>query len=217
MRVDQAAGLRRHLCGQTAALCVQCVGDSADCALRLAHVFHRAGRTPLVVDACGRLFARDAPRALFDWPRQIEQGRLLTLPLDAGTGWHAPGVRADAPGLERAVRAYDVLIFDSAVHAAAAGLPGARPALLLAVRPATLYGAYALLKTRAAAGPFDAILYGDAAACARVRAACARYLGAAPADAVACARDEDDAITTLAARMTGEERGLAPEYIQTRE
>lgn len=215
MRADQAAGLRRR-CGQAAPLCVQYIGDSADGALRLARAFHRAGRTPLVVDACGRLFARAAPRALFDWPRQIEQGCLLTVPLDAGVGWHAPGVRADAPGLARAVRAYDALIFDSAVHAAAACLPGARPALLLAVRPATLHGVYALLKTRAATGPLDAILYGDAAACVRVRAACARYLSAAAADALDCVRDEDDAIAALAARMTGEERGLAPEYIQTR-
>jgi len=210
MRADQAAGLRRRQCGQAASLHVQCVGDAPDCALRLARAFHRAGRTPLVVDACGRLFARDAPRALFDWPRQIEQDRLLTLPLDAGAGWHAPGVRADAPGLARAVRAYDALIFDSALHAAAARLPDARPALLLAVRPATLHGAYALLKTRAAAGPLDAILYGDPAACERVRAACARYLGAASADTVDCIRDEDDAIAALAARMTGEERGLPP-------
>lgn len=210
MRADQAAGLRRRQCGRVASLHVQCVGDTADCALRLARAFHRAGRTPLVVDACGRLFARDAPRALFDWPRQIEQDRLLTLPLDAGVGWHAPGVRADAPGLEQAVRAYDTLIFESTLHAAAAHLPGARPALLLAVRPATLNEVYALLKTRAAAGPFDAILYGDPTACERVRAACVRYLGAASADAVDCIRNEDDAIAALAARMTGEERGLPP-------
>lgn len=135
---------------------------------------------------------------------------MLTLPLDAGVGWHAPGVRADAPGLEQAVRAYDTLIFESTLHAAAAHLPGARPALLLAVRPATLNEVYALLKTRAAAGPFDAILYGDPTACERVRAACVRYLGSASADAVDCIRNEDDAIAALAARMTGEERRHPP-------
>ena len=209
MPADQAAGLRRRRRG-LAPLCIQCVGDTADGLLRVARACHRGGRSPLVVDTCGRLFAGDAPRTLFDWPRQIGQGRLLTLPLDAATGWLAPGVRADAPGLSEAVRTYDTLIFDSSPHAAAARLPGARQILWLTVRPDTRHEIYALLKTHAAAGPFDAILSGDSTACARVKAACARYLGAPSAGTVASIPDEDDAIAALAARMTGEEWGLPP-------
>ncbi len=211
MAVDQAAGLRRRRQGQLP-YCIHCVSDSAECAVRLARALHGEGRIPLVVDARGRLLARTAAHTLFDWTQQLERGRLLALPIGEIAVWQAPGARADATGLAQAAREYDVLVFDSPLADAAAHLSGAPRIALLPVRPDTQSAVYALLKTLAMSGGAAAILFGDARACARVHAACVRFLGATLAAAIDCVADEDDAIAALAVRMVGEELGCHTRY-----
>lgn len=178
----------------------------------MGQAFVRAGLTPLIVDVRGRLLAQAPAQSLFDWPRQLERGQLLALPLGEMAAWHAPGVRVDAPGLAHAARHYNILVFDSLLPAAAVPLPGTREIALLAVQPDTMQAVYALLKTRAGAGGIEAILTGEVSSCERVREACERFLGAALAASVTCICDEDDAIATLAVRMAGEEPGCQPRY-----
>lgn len=211
MPADQAAGLRRRQEGASLKI-IYCVSASASCALRVARAFTRQGRCPLVIDSRDRLLGRTATQALFDWPRQIERGMVLALPLQDAAGWRAPGVRADAAGLLRATRDYDPLVFDCLPDDMAVRVPAACEIALLTVYPETMQAVYALLKTRAATGGLEAILTGDPASCTRVREACARFLGATLAGAVSCAADENDAIATLAARMAGMAQGSPPSY-----
>ncbi len=203
---DQAAGLRRP---QISPLphCVHCVADDAACALRIVRALACQGMLPLLVDGRGRQAGPGGVKPLFDWRRQIERGQILALPLEAGACWAAPGIRADAAGLARAVRGFAALVFDTTPSAAVAPLAGARETAWLALRPATMQAGYALLKTRAAAGGIDAILTGDAACCRRVQAACERFLDAEIAASIVCMPDEGDAIAALAVRMADEEQG----------
>lgn len=192
--------------------CIHCVSESAGSARRLAQVLQLGGRTPLLIDARDRQFSDAATQPLFDWTQQLERGRLLVLPLGEIAAWHAPGARADTPGLLQAACDYDVLVFDGTHAQAAASQPDAFAPVLLEVQPDSLTSAYALLKTRAQSGAAAAILFGDARACTQAKAACARFLGATQAAAVTCLSEEDDAIAALAVRMAGEEQGCRPHY-----
>ena len=214
MQADQAAGLRRR---QTAGLSrfAYSVGGSASGALRLARALRQRGLTPLVVDTRDRLFAPAAAQALFDWPRQLDRGQLLPLPLADVLAWHAPGCRANAPGLAQATRHFDGLIFDATLADVATPAPRAHEWALLTVQPDTMHAVYALLKTRAPLGGIEFILTGDADACERVREACVRFLSAPAASTVRCIHDEVDAIAALAIRMAHEEPGCQPRYKTT--
>jgi hypothetical protein len=205
---DQAAGLRRRS-GRQALRCIHAFFDSAESAPRLLQALHQSGRTALLVDTCGRLFADSPARSLFDWRQQLQRGQLHTLPLSYGDGWHAPGVRADEPALARVAQAYDCVVFDADFDTAELALmPGAAYAFVIEVKATheSMQRSYALLKTlsRMHAAP-DIELMGDPVACDHVRAACVHFLGAHFAPAVCNPAREDDAFAELAVRMTGEE------------
>lgn len=210
MPADQAAGLRRRQAAVSQIVYV--VSDTTSTASALAQALLQRGLTPLLVDARDRLFDTTAAHTLFDWSQQLARGQLLTLPLVNVTGWHAPGCRANVPGLAQATRHFDALIFDCTLAEIASPASGTREWALLSVQPDTLPSVYALLKTRALRGEIGCVLTGDAASCARVREACGRFLGPAAAAMVSSLHDEVDAIAALAVRMAHEEPGCQSRY-----
>lgn len=208
MLADQAAGLRRRRAEQSLC-CVHCFHDSADATIRLTQALHRQGRTLLLVDACGRIFADCPTRSLFSWKQQLERRQLHTLPYEHGDGWHAPGVGADEPVLRDEAHAYDLVVIDAGpVGHSLALMPGANSHIIMELRdcqPSAL-SAYALIKTLShAGGSFGIGLLGDVATCNRVAAACSHFLGQPSRLTIYNAAHEDDAFVALAVRMAGEE------------
>lgn len=208
MAADQAAGLRRRGARQPLH-CIHCFSDSGATSVRLAQALHQTGRVTLLVDALGRHFSASSPRSLFDWKQQLERRQPYTLPQAYGDGWHAPGVRADEPGLVGMASRYDQVVFDSAWDdAELVMLPGAVHSVVMEVGRAneSMLRAYAVVKTLAHSGEaFRAGLLGDPAACEQVRAAARRFLDARFADALFSVANEDDAFAALAVRMASEE------------
>lgn len=204
---DQAAGLRRRSTAQQARHLLV-YSDAAECVIRLARALRERGRHTLVVDAGARLFGDAPARPLFDWRQQLARGRLHTIPLAGGEGWHAPGARADEVMRHAALQGYDTVLFDTDEAAGASSLPAAPGAVIIEVHAAhaSLFRAYGIVKSLAhvgAGGPIG--LLGDAAACERVRAACGHFLGERVQERVYSAAQEDDAFAALAVRMAGEE------------
>jgi hypothetical protein len=210
MLPDQAAGLRRRRGSGLLPRCLHVFFDSPDSTRRLLGALQRCGLRALLVDAQGRLLADSPARSLFDWRQQLARGTLQALPMPHGEGWHAPGVRADAPGLAEIAQGYDLLVFDEGPGVRMPG--GARSVVVeVAAENASLRRAYALLKTLfQREGRAGVVLLGEPAACDRVRAACAQFLDARFAEAILGARHEDDAFIALAVRMADEETGRAP-------
>jgi hypothetical protein len=208
MPADQAAGLRRRN-AQLPVTGIHCFSETPTLTTQLAVSLHRHGRTTLLVDMRGRLFA-DAPgRSLFGWEQQLARSQLSTVPQAYGDGWYAPGLRADAPGLARAIQDYDGVVFDAGpIGNPAAQCPESAHALVLEIPPmaAATQHAYRMLKTVSYAGNSLRIaLLGDAATCDHVMMTCARFLGQAFTQAIDNLAHEDDALTAVAVRMADEE------------
>ena len=217
MAGDQATGLRRRSARQPAR-CIHVFSDSPDTAVSLAQALHQHGRTALLVDTDGRLFADSPARSLFDWRQQLQRGQLQTLPLAYGAGWYAPGVSADEPALSAVANGYDHVIFDVGWGVELALLQGAVHTVLMEIRRAAkdlnadepMLRAYALLKTLACmGGAVNVGLLGDRLACDHVRAAGCRFLGQRFAHAIFSLANEDDAFAALAVRMADEETSLS--------
>lgn len=206
--IDQAAGLRRRNTQQPVR-CIHCFFDAAASSIQLMQALHRLGQTALLVDMRGRLFGDAPTRSLFDWRQQLERGQLNTLPQAYGDGWYAPGLRVDAPGLGQAMHAYDCVVFDAGpIDRNASLLPGGLNDVIIEIQPATdsVQRAYSLVKTLAHEGNnLRVALFGDAAACDQVHAACRHFLEQCFAQAVYSVAHEDDAFALLAVRMAGEE------------
>jgi hypothetical protein len=211
VQADQADGLRRRKVRQPLR-CIHGFFESPDASTRLAHAFHRLGRTILLIDLNGRLFEAAAPRSLFDWKRQLERGQLHTLPQAYGSGWIAPGMPADEAGLRDRLIGYDPVLFD-------AGRPDTVPGLLAGVvhdavveigrSDESMCYAYALIKTLMQRGGISRIgLLGDAGACAQVQAACCHFIGQAMANVLFDAAREDAPFAALAVRMACDETRL---------
>jgi hypothetical protein len=208
MPADQAAGLRRRS-ARLPLRAIHCFLDSPRSTHRLAAALHRQGWKVLLVDAGGRMFADSPARSLFDWRAQLERGQLHTLPLPHGDGWHAPGMSADAPALAPLARDYDCLLIDAAPDTLEARpLASAAHAIVLEVPAgeAALLARYAFLKSVSAFGA-PVGLFGAAAACERLQAACRQFLDPAFAARVYSVAAELDAFAALAVRMAGEETG----------
>lgn len=205
---DQAAGLRRRSGAQPPDR-IYCFFDTAEWTARLAAALHRAGRTSLLIDRRGRLFAAAPARSLFDPKQQLERGVMHTLTLSHGDGWYAPGVRADEPGLCRMTQTYDHLLFDEEPSGAELILmPGAYHTCLIEVQlqPSSMLQTYTLLKTLAHEAETCTIrLLGEPGACMRMRYAANRFLPPAFAQAIDCVGRMDTAFSALAGRMPDEE------------
>jgi hypothetical protein len=216
MPADQAAGLRRRSARQPVR-CIHVFFGSAESSTRLAQALYQRGRTSLLVDMQGRLFADSPTRSLFDWRQQLERGQLNRLPLPFGDGWHAPGVRADEPALVGIAQHYDYIVLDEGPAVDSLVLmPAAAHAMVIEVNAMheSMQCGYALLKTLSRVpGVFGIGLWGDPVACDRIRGACAHFLGSRFARGVYSAANEDDAFAALAVRMAGEETGLTTRYI----
>jgi hypothetical protein len=208
MPADQAAGLRRRNTPQPVR-CIHCFFDAAASSIRLTLALHQLGQVSLLVDMRGRLFADSSPRSLFDWKQQLERSHLNTLPQAYGDGWFAPGVRADAANLHRAVQGYDCVVFDAGPNGSElAWLPGSLNNVIIEIHPAgdSMERAYSLLKTLSQSGNSLSIgLLGDAATCDHVQAACCHFLEQSFAQAIYSVAHEDDAFAALAVRMSDEE------------
>ncbi len=209
MPPDQAAGLRRRR-GGLLPRCLHVFFDAPESTHRLLAALQRIGLRTLLVDVQGRLLADSPARSLFDWRQQLVRGTLQPLPMPHGEGWHAPGVRADAPGLAEIAQGYDLLVFDEGLGVRIPG--GARSVVVeVAAGEASLQRVYAFLKTLFHRGSAPGVvLLGAPDACDRVRAACARFLDPRFAEGIVSARHEDDAFVALAVRMADEETGRAP-------
>lgn len=211
---DQAEGLRRRRARQPLR-CIHCFFDAPESVTTLAHALHRRGWTSLLVDARGRVFA-DSPRSLFDWRQQIARAQLHTLPMPYGDGWHAPGIQGDEPALTTLARGYECVVFDAAPDVAEwTPLPGTAQTVILemnATQASMLHG-YALLKTLFKLGEQVSVaLLGEADACARLQAACERFLEPSFCQKLYSVAGEDDAFAALAVRMTSEETSLTARY-----
>jgi hypothetical protein len=208
---DQAAGLRRRSALQPMR-CIHVFFDSAASTLCLAHALHQRGWTSLLVDAGGRQFAESSTRSLFDWRQQLSRGQLLTLPMQYGDGWHAPGLQAGEPTLRAIAQRYDCLLFDASLDAPDwQPLSDTEQMLVLEVQAGqeSMQRGYALLKTVSHLGSRVRIaLLGDAAACEHLQAACARFLEPSFLQAILNVAHEDDAFAALALKMTDGETGL---------
>lgn len=210
---DQAAGLRRRA-ARLAPRAIQVFSASKDCAPQLAQAFHHRGLTVLLIDAHERLLDAST-RNLFGWRRQLERDQLLTHPMPYGDGWRAAGVRADEPALARAVRGYDVVVFDVPVgERALALMPGAVHAAAVEVHAGeSLRYAYALVKTLAGSPAVSGIgLFGDRGACERVLAASRNFLTPACSQIVCSVAGENDVFAALAVRMSAEETSLTARH-----
>ena len=206
---DQAAGLRRRSARLQPA-CIYCFFDTTEWTEKLAAALQQAGRTSLLIDRRGRLFAAAPTRSLFDWKQQLERGQLHILSLDhRGDGWYAPGVRPDEPALRDVAQAYDCLVFDEEPSGAELILiADAANTLLIAVQPtqSSIQRAYTLLKTLShTAAVFKVSLLGDQAACAQVLSTANHFLSQSFVQAIACVADADTAFSALAVRMPIEE------------
>lgn len=208
MPADQAQGLRRR--SQLQPLrAIHCFFDAADSTVRLAQALHRRGWTSLLVDTRARVFPDSPARSLFDWRQQIARGQLHTLPMSYGNGWDAPGLRGDEPALARVAQEHDCLLIDAGHASDWTPLPAAAQTLVIeaSAAQASLLKGYALLKTLCSHGGISVGLLGDAAACARLQAACAQFLDPALCRNLYSVAGEVDAFAALAARMTSEEKG----------
>ncbi|MEW5966566.1 MAG: hypothetical protein AB1720_06145 [Pseudomonadota bacterium] len=207
MAADQAAGLRRRQAGRPARS-IHCVSALPAASQRLLDALARQGRRTLLIDVQGRQFAGQV-RSLFDWRQQLARGQLQTLALPGGDGWHAPGIEADAPELAVLAAHYDCLVFDHPLESDKVAVPLAgRHILVLDVAQAQLKPAYRLLKTLAHHDCDAAILLlGEAAACARLEAACRQFLDGRGAQRIGSLAHETDAFAALASRMAEEETG----------
>lgn len=178
--------------------------------MRLARALHHIGRTLLLIDTQGRLFASSSPRSLFDWKHQLERRQLQTLPQAYCEGWYAPGMRADEPALPALVSSYDDVVFDLEWECADLALPpGAAHTVVMEIRRTdeSMRKAYAVLKTLARSGVACRTgLLGDRHACDHVLAAGRHFLGQAVAHAIFNVANENDAFAALAVRMADEER-----------
>jgi hypothetical protein len=205
---DQAAGLRRRSARLPPA-CIYCFFDTAEWPDKLAAALQQAGRTSLLIDRRGRLFAAAPTRSLFDWKQQLERGQLHILSLIYGDGWYAPGVRADEPALRDVARAYDHLLFDEEPSGAELILiADAANTLLIEVQltQPSMQRAYTLLKTLSHTPKvFKVSLLGDQAACAHVLSTANHFLSQPFVQAIACVADVDTAFSALAVRMPIEE------------
>jgi hypothetical protein len=206
---DQAQGLRRR--SQLQPLrAIHCFFDAAESIVRLAQALHRRGWTSLLVDTRARVFADSPARSLFDWRQQIARGHLHTLPMSYGNGWDAPGLRGDEPALARVAQEHDCLLIDAGHASDWTPLPTVAQTLVIEANAAqaSLLQGYALLKTLSSQGGGISVgLLGDAAACARLQAACAQFLDPALCRNLYSVAGEVDAFAALAARMTSEEKG----------
>ncbi|MDT3706578.1 MAG: hypothetical protein ROZ09_07090 [Thiobacillus sp.] len=215
MPADQAEGLRRRGARQPLR-CIHCFFDAAESTVRFAHALHQCGWTSLLIDTRGRVWADSPARSLFDWRQQIARGQSHTLPMPYGDGWHAPGMRADEPALTAAAQRYDCLLLDAGPNAPDwTPQPDAAQTLILEVNPthASMLHGYALLKTLfSLGGHASAGLLGDPGACARLQAACDRFLDRSSCRNLYSVAGEDDAFAALAVRMTSEETGSTARY-----
>ena len=212
MPADQAAGLRRRA-ARLPQRCIYCFSDSAVPSVRLARALHQLGHVPLLVDTHGRLFSASSPRSLFDWRHQLEHRQLHAVPQPYGDGWHAPGMRADAPALPGVASGYDFLMFDSGWGGTEISLlPGGAHTVVMEIRGGdeSMLSAYAVIKTLAHSGEaFGLGLLGDRDACDQLRDTACHFLGERVAGAIFSVANEDDAFAALAVRMAGEETGLS--------
>lgn len=210
MAADQAAGLRRRRTA-CAASCLHLHSSQAATARRLLAALTRQGLDTLLIDTQGRHLDH-APRNLFDWRRQLARQQLHLHALPAGAAWHAPGVEADAAALAMLAPRYDCLVVDRPLDTASVtALPSPGHVRVLEVSFADLKPAYRLLKTLAhQACDATVLLLGEAAACARLEAACGQFLDAAHARRIGSLAHETDAFAALAVRMAGEETGSMP-------
>jgi hypothetical protein len=212
---DQAQGLRRRS-HQQPLQAIHCFFDAAESTVRLAQALHRRGWTSLLVDTRGRLFADSPARSLFDWRQQIARGLLHTLAMSYGNGWHAPGLRGDEPALTSVAHEYDCLLIDAGPGAPEwTPLPAAARNIVIEANAtqASMLQSYALLKGLSSPPRCTSVgLLGDAAACARLQAACAQFLDPAFCQAVYSVAGEVDAFAALAVRMTSEEKGRSARY-----
>jgi hypothetical protein len=211
---DQAQGLRRRS-HQQPLQAIHCFFDAAESTVRLAQALHRRGWTSLLVDTRGRLFADSPARSLFDWRQQVARGQFHTLPMPYGDGWQAPGLRGDEPALTSLAQGYDCLLIDASPDAPEwTPLPAARTIVIEAnATQASMLQSYALLKGLSSPPRCNSVgLLGDAAACARLQAACGKFLGPAFCQLLYSVAGEVDAFAALAVRMTSEEKGRTARY-----
>ncbi len=205
---DQAAGLRRRNARLPLA-CIYCFFDTAEWTDKLAAALQQAGRTSLLIDRRGRLFAAAPTRSLFDWKQQLERGQLHLLLLSHGEGWYAPGVRADEPALRKMALAYDHLVFDEEPSGAELILvPDAAHSLLVEVQSTqpSMRRAYTLLKTLShTTVAFNVSLLGDQTACAHVLNTVSHFLPQPFAQTIDCVAHAATAFSALAVRMPCEE------------
>jgi len=178
--------------------------------MRLARALHHIGRTSLLIDMQGRLFASSSPRSLFDWKHQLERRQLHTLPQAYCEAWYAPGMRADEPVLSDMVGSYDDVIFDAEWECADLALPpDVVHTVVMEIRRTdeSMRKAYAVLKTLTRSGVACRTgLLGDRLACDHVQAAACHFLGQEVAHAIFNVANENDAFAALAVRMADEER-----------
>lgn len=215
MAADQAEGLRRRAARQSPRI-VHGFFEHPESAIRLAHALHAQGWATLLADTLGRVWPDAPARSLFGWREQIARGQLLVLPEPYGGGWRALGARGDEPELAAAVHGYDCLLLDAGPDASCwTPRPGVASTLVLELNAsqAAILDGYALIKTAVSLDPRTSIgLLGDAGACARVREACGRFLGAAFGERLHSEAGEGDAFAALAVRMTSEETGRTARY-----
>lgn len=212
---DQAAGLRRRSARLPPA-CIYCFFDTAEWTEKLAAALQQAGRTSLLIDRRGRLFAAAPTRSLFDWKHQLERGQLHILSLSHGDGWYAPGVRADELALRDVARAYDHLLFDEESSGAELILmPDAANTLLIEVQPTqpSMLRAYTLLKTLSHTEvAFNVSLLGDQTACAHVLNTARHFLPQRFVQVIDSVTHAATAFSALAVRMPSEETSLLTRY-----
>jgi len=215
MSVDQAAGLRRRR-DASPLPAVYCFFESAAATLQLTQSLRQLGRTVLLVDTCGRLFADTSTRSLFHWQQQLARGQLLTQPTASGDGWFAPGLMAEIPVWERVALDYDHVVVD-------AGPPDTDLVIMpMAIRSALVtldatveskLRAFSLIKTLATDHQhFSVGLLGKADACDHVREACCRFLAPDLGQGIYIVAQEGDAFAALAVRMLAEEASLTTRY-----
>ena len=213
MPADQAAGLRRRNARQPLR-CIHCFFDQAESTTRLAQALYQHGRSVLLLDASGRMFADASPRSLFDWKQQLQCGQLHTVPLAYGAGWYAPGVQADEPALCAVAHTYDDVLFDVGLGDPAL-MPGASQGVVLEVNASheSMLRAYARFKTLShASGDLSVALLGDPSACDQVKAACSRFLDPLVERSIYSVAHEVDAFAALAVRMACEEASQQARY-----
>lgn len=215
MPADQAAGLRRRR-DASSLHAVYCFFGSPESALQLTRSLRQLGRTVLLVDASGRLFADMSTRSLFPWQQQVTRGQLLTQSTASGDGWFAPGLMADIPAWDRVAQDYDHVVVDAGpLDKNLDIMPGAIQMALVTVDATdeSKLRAFSLIKTLATDNSHLSIgLFGQPDACDQVREACCRFLAPGFGQTIYTVAQEGDAIAALAVRMLAEEASPKTRY-----